>query len=227
MDTSKLYNVSIFIRYMLLKKPNITPDEMIEEHRRLNLDFEAPKPERIRNLRYQLCEKYGVKSIDELKLKPNGEINISGLLRRFIAKNPNVTAVHAERALSADGITYTSALFIQSKRQANGEPAKLPKKDKSPIGHIVPDESPSLDSLQSSEPRARLVAKKGRPLNSKNAVKPAGSTAKGKPSQKYLVMEEALDELMNQALALENSDLVTDVRNLRRKVILAGAGVNS
>lgn len=211
-NLSQYPNVSVFIRNMLLMNPNITHEEMVAEHERLGLPSdERPNPTRIRNLGYNLRDKYGVADIQSLPRKLNGDINVSRLIRLYLTKNPNATAAQTQDALALDGVSYSPALYGQMMQQLKG----VVRSKKQKTAPIVPKVN-EVDDLQASTPRARLLPKE-RSKPKKVVGQPTNH------NDTYLAMEDQLDALMQQARAIENLSLVDALRSVRRQVIVGGA----
>jgi hypothetical protein len=144
--------INKFIRQRLMRNPQITVEELNEQFSNSGGSGQINGP-LVSAARYTLKKKYGVKNLEELLRRTNGDPNISQLIRLLKKRHGNMSEAQCRYWLTQDGIQFSTSLFkrLMSEDDTNTVP---------------PVESP--DPKQASGPRARKVTNKGRPVGSKN-----------------------------------------------------------
>lgn len=212
---------SNFVRRLVLRNPNIDLPAVLREWDKAKMPpGKKPDMMAIHQARYAIKNKFDIDDLKDLPFKSPGVLDVVALLKLMIRKKKDLTEQQARHFLASDGVDVTENDWRQAKGMAL---VPVPQ----PTGTLVPvkpqpaaDDSP--DENQHKGPRARHVGKKGRPPGSTTAKKDALTVPKAKLGEVYLQMEEKLDDLVFGAKAVEDSELVTALRDARRKVIIKG-----
>lgn len=225
---------SSFVRRLVLRNPSITADEAREEWDRAKMPYSSkPNIDQMRQLvssaRYTIKGKYGLKDIDDVPIKRNGDPNVSELLRLLMKKHTNLSEEQARYYLRVDGLTFTPALWAQVRRrlaenqpQPKEEPKALPYTPPQggalvPLSEINKAQEESPDANQNKGPRARFKGKPGRKPKSHTAASPR---ADSKKAEEYLSIEQELDELLHRARNMLDSSLAAKIRAARNHTIV-------
>jgi len=102
-----------WIRQQMLATPNLTLEQLQEAHDKSDWD-KASRPTEKQVLYLQkgvLCKRWGIKSVDEIPRNTNGKLNLSGLVRLFLKKNPNGSCADCIKHFAIDGLELSDALF--------------------------------------------------------------------------------------------------------------------
>lgn len=207
MSTNKM-TTGVFIRRSLLNDPEMTFDDLIDQWDASGLPkSKIPSDSQtFYNSRYTLKKKYGVSDLNKIGRGKTG-VYPGSLLRLLLAIHPDLTQERAQFLLAQDGIELNEVAWAQRNKNKSKTPSKT---------DASPDSSP--DPNQNAGPRARVVKKK------KKVVVRVSPEVKVDARQavvvKYEAIEEQLDDLLAEAKALENLELVQQLRAVRRTVIL-------
>jgi hypothetical protein len=191
-----------FIRRCVVRKPDTTLEEiLVLWEKDKHVTGKKPTEQQLHSVRYQIKQKYGIADLSELPIKAGGDVNITGLIRLLLKKHPTMTEKQCGHYMRQDGFEYTPALFRTTQQQMNAGSAS----------------NGSPDENQGKGPRAR-VKRRGRLPKEKKDKLGLTPTAR-KTGEQYVEMENLMDDLVQQARTIEDSELVEMLRNARRHVI--------
>ena len=155
-----------WIRNQVLKNPGITHSELLEIYDKSGRDM-AERPEVTQLLstgKWIICERYGLKSLDEIPRTSGGIFNMSGMIRCWLNKHPNGDYKAAKEFFAADGLDLNEAIFCYARRHIPGQPRKVGANTKVPsvkvLSPLADQDSP--DANQASGSRARFGKKQQR-----------------------------------------------------------------
>jgi hypothetical protein len=185
-----------FVRMNLLKNSGATFDSITEEWNQLGL----PKNDKIvlqhlYQARSTLKIKYDINDVNQIPRTPNGKLDELGLCKLLLKKNPKLSEQSCRERLATDGVNLTLDVWKKA------SPQKFDKEE---------------DSIQESEPRMRFRKRRSR---KPSKVVPASDESSMKDIEAQLTkMEASLDALIASISKIGNSNLVTDLRDARRRI---------
>lgn len=194
-------NLAKFVREQILRNPSVSLEQLQAKWAEAGFPKkdEPSDTQVIHSTRYNLKQKYGLKDINDLPIKANGELNVSQLIRLLFKKHStSLSEAQCLHYLALDGIKVSPSLYIGIKKELT-QSTPVTKVKKEPI--------------QDSKPRARLV-RKGRQTGSVNKPKVDRALA-----ERYMTVEKDLDEAFIKAKEFMDSDIVEQIRKLRRTII--------
>jgi hypothetical protein len=214
--TKDKFNRAGWVRTVLLRRPDITLDQLQAEYDKGGKRPRNMRPKEIQTLyqgRSQLQKRWGIESCLDIPRSSDGKINISGMIRLYLTKfGGEHTDADAGPYFETDGIKLGGNQFASIKstwlKTQNGD-GVANKKEK----------ADSPDEQQEKGPRARKVAKVGRKPGRK---KKEALTPIGERREQYEGLEAQLDKLIATATSLKNPALASNLRTARRR---ASAGV--
>lgn len=109
----KELSYSGWVRQQMLATPNLTLEQLQEAHDKSDWD-KASRPTEKQVLYLQkgvLCKRWGIKSLDEIPRNSSGKINLSGMVRLFLKKNPTGSCADCIKHFAIDGLELSDALF--------------------------------------------------------------------------------------------------------------------
>ena len=195
-----------FVRSNVLKDSGTTFESITSEWEKLGL----PKNDKIvlqhlYQARSTIKIKYNINDMSEIPRTPNGKLDELGLCKLLLKKNPKLSEQLCRERLATDGIELTSDVWKKA-----SHPYKVEKSNS----------DQTLDSIQETEPRMRFSKRRSRKASQK--VIPASSDSEAslkKDIESQLTkMEASLDSLIASISKIGNSNLVTDLRDARRRI---------
>ena len=218
MSNNDEFNLSQWIRSVVIKRPEITLEQLQSEYDRSSSRPRDRRPEEMQPVyaaKAAICKRWGVTSIDDLPRNTDGKLNMSGMVRLFLQKvGTDKTELDAAPFFEKDGLKLSPGSFSNAKStflkslESNGP---------------EPEEAlDSPDENQNNGPRARKVTGKGRKKMTKKTE--SEKTPAEQRRERYETMETSLDKLILEAGDLRNHDLVKVLKTARRR---ASAGVLS
>lgn len=181
------------LRNIVLTHPSLSAEDIIEAWGEIGQGYNVPTKNDVYQARTQVKQKYGINDLNEVPFNRTGKINVSGLIRLLLKKNPDLTSKRCQELLNSDGIEYNSGLWTLVKNEGVSPKVEV-------------EESP--DPNQGKGPRARRVGKK-RKDSAKKTVTDEGL------SSGLLSMEQTLDAMIRDA-EQANSKALDDLRAARR-----------
>jgi predicted CopG family antitoxin len=195
-DTNK------FIRKCIFSKPDITIEELHAKWDAAKMPVRSkPVVQSLYAQRSGIKTKYGISDLKELPIKPNGEINVSDMIRLLIKKHKTATETQIRHWLSLDGIEFSRSLFAQI--QSGSVKTDKPKSELEPKASPLPVAEPAPVAAPVATEKERKELMK---------AQDAGI------ADQYLKLEDELDILIERAKELSDSDLVLRLKESRRHV---------
>lgn len=199
-----------WIRGQIIQRPDITFEQLLTAYEKAGL----PKGERPKDIqviyqaRNSLMKRYGLNSVEEIPRKPNGELNMAGLVRLFRKLHPDFTDEAAKNFFAQDGIKVSDAILHYVRYN--------------PEKQVVSNESP--DENQDAGPRAGADTRKKREPKGKRRrrTKEERLSELKDEASTYERWERQCEALMAEAEHLGDSAMVKAFRQARRA---ASAGV--
>lgn len=163
--------------------------------------------------RNALCKKYNFTKFADFPRLPDGKADIQSLLSSFLKTHPTYTFEQAQQSFEFDGMVVTQEMFNKSKaivrslatnginaprHRAKFSKPKSTSKPKPPIDNF----KVSTDQNGHTTDDLKIV-----PLTRPNC------------ENVYIDVEKKLDEIFLQVSMLADTDIVEDIRSLRRKII--------
>lgn len=216
-----------FIRTCLLKKPDLTPDDLHKMWAQAGMPAaKKPDPTLMHGARYGLKHKYGVTDVKLLPRLPDGAPDVKGLAGLLLKKHGlKTTFAQIKHYLNVDGVVITEAQFNEVRAASPGQNAPAAKAP-------TPDPKPSPDPNQTAGPRARKPDEHGRgrpktnpPTFDPKTVAAATAGADKKVAAQYHDMEDELDALIGKARTVLDSELVERLKQVRRHVIVRASNL--
>ena len=203
-----------WIRQQVLQNPNITLEQLQEAYNKT--DYPKKDCPKVKQVLYQannqIRKRWGVDPAD-IPRKPNGEINLSAMVRLYIDNfGDQGTPADCVAYFATDGLELGSTIFSQIKSK-NTKQAVKPEQTES-------EESP--DANQETGPRAGAPTK--RRVKRRGGKRGKVVAEAGSHLDKYQEIESKLDKLIAEAEEMKAWPLAADLKNARRR---AGAGILS
>lgn len=192
---------SNLVRRMMMQNPDVTLEQIHAEWDRLGFPkTKRPDNQAMHTAKYTIKAKYVIGDLDDLPRNNDNSLDVVGLIRLLLKKNPDTTEKMMVNYLDTEGIEMTHHQWLV----ANGK--------------AVPTPAPAPETTEEAPPRARHVGVNGRPPGSRNAVKTPTLAEAKQQAQRCDHMETMLVE----ARALQHPELVEELRKVRRIVIVRG-----
>jgi hypothetical protein len=204
-----------FVRQYVLQHPDASLEDVQQEWiRKGHPKSKMPKQHNIYSVGSVVKKKYGLDSFDDVPRKSSDDLNVNELLRLMFKKHPNLSEKQARYYLRSDGFKFSAAIFAQIMKKSKGVQTQKVA--------VVSTEEGSPDDNQNAGPRTQHVSKRGRkPGRKKDKTAKNGrvTPAKRGEADKFLRLEEQLDDALFMAWELEDSEMVQFIRNARRRCI--------
>jgi len=194
-ETQRGASRSSFIRKSLMKNSEVTLEELQREWMNQG-NTEEIKPTDVQQAKSIVRRHLGIKDLNEIPRKPNGDLNVTAVLRLVISKHSNEKLAKVKEWLKSDGVNFSNGLWHSVRSSENS---------KNIDGLDSPDEN------QDAGPRARR----------KNVKSSSNSVSKSpKASEKIdlIQIESMLDEMINSAQEANYSKVAQALREARRHV---------
>ena len=176
-----------WLRGLLIHNPKLTLEEWQKAHAAAKWDKPFPQDKQYLYLAAnQIKKRFGISSLDVIPLKPNGELNLTGLIRMYWDKYGVTTPKDVIEFMATDGISVTNDLCNYAKK-----------------GYVPA----APDANQNSGPRAGSPSKKRRSRRST----PASGRGKGRANEIYVEAIYATRDFIHKVGSINNARAILDI----------------
>lgn len=112
-ETESTLSYAGWVRQQMLATHNLTLEQLQEAHDKSDWDKGSRPTEKqvIYAQKGVICKRWGIKSLDEIPRNTAGKVNLSGMVRLFLKKNPKGTCADCIKFFAIDGLELSDALF--------------------------------------------------------------------------------------------------------------------